>query len=295
MMKMSDMLDAVTRRRNELRLRGYLPIPCIGKTPAVKEWQRIDRVTLDMLAMWRTTWPSATDTGALTKWMPSIDLDIFNEEAAVACEELIRERHEEKGWLLVRIGRAPKRLILFRLAGPPFEKMTVNFLGEPTQKVELLASGQQAILDGVHVETRRRYTWHGGQPWEIPRAELPDIDADRAYRLMEDVADLLVREFGYVRKATTRSIAASRVAATDREDRWTELVNNVFTGTALHDSLRDLGAMLVAGGLSPGATKHLLDALMDCSPIPHDARWEARLRAIPAAIDSAVAKWGRRT
>ena len=263
----------------------------------MKEWQKIERVTPTMLSMWRTTWPGATDTGALTKWMPSIDLDILREDAAIGCEEMIRERFEERGWFLVPIGKAPKRLIPFRLAGPPFEKMTVNFIGEPAQKIELLGSGQQAMLDGVHVETRQRYRWHGGQPWEIDRDDLPDISADEAYRLMEDVADLLTREFGYVRKSPTRSVATGRAVAgapVTGEARWAELIGEVLAGNAFHDPLTALAAMAIRAGMDKGAAMHLLGGLMENSAAPHDARWDARYRDLPRAIDTAVAKFTKR-
>jgi hypothetical protein len=57
--------------------------------------------------------------------MPALDLDILNEEAARAVEDLARERFEEHGWFLVRIGKAPKRAIIFR-TNTPFHKLTVN-------------------------------------------------------------------------------------------------------------------------------------------------------------------------
>ena len=63
-------------------------------------------------------------------------------------------------------------------------------------------------------------------------------------------------------------------------------------GRALHESFRDLAAMLIASGMDKGAANHLLHALAE--QIEHyDARTESRLRDIPRAIDSAVAKYRR--
>ena len=31
-------------------------------------------------------------------------------------------------------------------------------------KIEVLCNGQQVVVDGVHPDTHRPYTWHGGRP-----------------------------------------------------------------------------------------------------------------------------------
>ena len=56
----------------------------------------------------------ASNTGILTRLMPTIDLDLLNELAAIAAENLFRERFDRRGFILTRIGRAPKRAIPFR-------------------------------------------------------------------------------------------------------------------------------------------------------------------------------------
>src|SRR5262245_56239423 len=124
---------------------GYVPIPVIGKAPPFKFWQKVENVTREGLEAWARNWPRATNTGILTKTTPAIDLDLFNEPAAIAAEELIRERFEERGYVLTRIGRPPKRAMLFRTL-QPFGKLTTNFqvlAGADAQKIEFLCDGQQ--------------------------------------------------------------------------------------------------------------------------------------------------------
>ena len=58
---------------------------------------------------WRTK-----STGLITRLMPALDVDIYNPEAAKAVEELVRERFEGRGKVLVRIGNVPKFAIPFR-------------------------------------------------------------------------------------------------------------------------------------------------------------------------------------
>src|SRR6478672_4108029 len=93
---------------------GFTPIPVHGKVPPFNSWQNVANVTSSMLAAWGRNWPRATNTGILTRITPTIDIDVLNEHAAIAVEELVRERFEERGYILSRIGRAPKRAILFR-------------------------------------------------------------------------------------------------------------------------------------------------------------------------------------
>ena len=76
-------------------------------------WQKIENVSHSMLKAWNKNWPSASNTGILTKHTPTLDADILNEPAAIAIEELVCERFEERGCILPRIGRAPKRALFF--------------------------------------------------------------------------------------------------------------------------------------------------------------------------------------
>src|SRR4051812_18825448 len=105
---------------------GYTPIPVAGKKPPLKEWQKIATVSQSTLEAWDHDWPCASNTGVLTKLTPTLHLDLLNELAAIAAENLVRERFEERGRILSRIGCAPKRAIPFRTQ-QPFKKMAIHF------------------------------------------------------------------------------------------------------------------------------------------------------------------------
>jgi hypothetical protein len=109
-------------------------------------WTNLGPVTPEMIDMWAKTWPDATGTGVIAKDTPAIDLDILIEPAAIA---EVRERFEELGYFLVRIGLAPKRLIPFR-TDEPFKSIEIKLLppdakpgDEPVKTIELLANGRQ--------------------------------------------------------------------------------------------------------------------------------------------------------
>ena len=300
---MSDVLAL----RLALCARGYTPLPLYGKTPPVYgknnskrglgDWQLLNGVTHEQIEMWGKTWPDAINTGILTRSTPALDLDILNEQAARAAEDFVREHCEEHGPILVRIGRPPKRALLFR-TDEPFEKIVVN-LTEPngsTEKIEFLANGQQIVVDGIHPDTGKAYSWHGGEPGQIARDELPYIRGAEAQELVDKITDLLVREHGYTRSASrpkTRANGSHHTNAGGGEQNgggsadWQYLLDNIREGQELHDSLRNLAAKLVTAGTSAGATVNMLRAAMEGSATPHDERWRERYEDIPRLVESA--------
>jgi hypothetical protein len=293
--------DDATAVRLALASHGYVPLPLFGKEPPIfgknnkhkglAGWQHLTAVTAAQIHMWQQTWSDACNTGILTALTPVLDLDILNELAAIAIEDLVRERFEERGYILVRIGKPPKRAILFRTL-EPFDKIKVSVtragfegLGE---KVELLANGQQLAAHGIHPETRKHYHWYGGSPWTIAHDDLPYISVEEAHQLIADVVDLLIREYGY-QATRTSSRAPSTHSPGNGGTTWTDLVANIIDGNDLHESLRDLAAKLIRSGMHPGAAVHLLRALMEASNVPHDERWQERYDDIARAVSTAVA------
>ena len=112
---------------------------------------------------------------------------------------MARERFEERGFMLVRIGQAPKRAILLR-TNTPLKKITGTVIapnGDTGQKIELLADGQQVIVFGTHPKTGKPYSWFGGEPTSIEHDELPYVSEDEAKQLVAAAIALLVRDFGY--------------------------------------------------------------------------------------------------
>src|SRR5262245_34352123 len=250
--------------------------------------------------MWSRTWPDARNTGCLTRLMPALDLDILNEAAVLTIEDHVRERFEERGHVLVRVGRPPKRAVLFRTI-EPFPKILANVVAPNGQaeKVEFLGDGQQLACFGTHPETKQLYRWHGGEPGQIKLEDLPYIREEEAQALVNDVVEILTRDFGYVRAAerpktrkTTNSQAEAAGAGHDADD-WQYLFDNIREGRSLHDSLRDLAAKLVRSGTSPGAAVNQLRALMESSAAPHDERWQERYREIPRLVDGAAEKYAK--
>jgi Bifunctional DNA primase/polymerase, N-terminal len=279
-------------RRKQLLQAGYQPIPVRGKIPPFTAWQQKTETNPDEIDIWSKVFPDALSTSLLTRRTPALDLDILHQEAVEACEALARERFEEKGHFLTRIGRPPKRAALFR-TNQPFKKILVNLIapnGDTNQKIEMLADGQQLVAFGIHPDTGRAYHWHGGEPGKIPYSDLPCLHEAEAKQLVEDCAGLLCRDFGYQRakgrpkkeKADTGNDGG--IATAD----WGCLVENIRAGRSLHDSLRDLAAKLVTSGMGAGAAVNFLRGLMDETPeAERDKRWKDRRAEIPRLVESA--------
>jgi hypothetical protein len=289
-----------TERRLKLVRAGFTPVPLHGKIPPLKSWQTLANVTSEQIAMWAKMWPDARNTGALTRTMPTLDLDILNEEAARALEHRVREHYEERGPVLVRIGKSPKRAIPFRTI-EPFAKFVVNLIAPngSAEKIEFLADGAQVAAFGIHPETKQPFRWHGGQPGDTKLEELPYIREAEARALVDELVQILIECFGYT-KAKERPGKRKNKGNGNGQDAeaqgggaadWQHLTDAIRNGQALHDSLRDLAAKMIASGMNAGAAVNALRALMEGSSAPKDDRWKERYAEIPRLVETAEAKF----
>src|SRR5713101_5661298 len=225
----------------ELRCRvmasGYSPIPCHGKRPVLSAWEKKIETNAGEIALWEKTYSSAANTGILTRLTPTLDIDIKDEAPAEAVEELARERFEERGYILVRIGEAPKRAIVLR-TDKPFPKIVRNLTAPngTEHKIEILCDGQQVIAFGEHPDTKQPYRWHGGEPGAIPLDELPYVNHDDMVKFADDAVALLVKEYGYQVAPARKSKATGNGNAGGVED-WALLSKNILEGRGLHDNL----------------------------------------------------------
>jgi AAA domain/Bifunctional DNA primase/polymerase, N-terminal len=280
-----------TALRHQLLAAGFCPLPLRGKKPFQEHWQKRTEPSRGDIDNWWLHWPDAVNTGLLTRLMPTLDIDVLNPEAAEAIENLVRERFEERGYILVRFGKAPKRAIPFR-TNTPFAKITGKINapnGSTEQKLELLCEGQQIVCDGIHPETRQRYSWHGGAPGAIKLEDLPYISEDEAHQLIVDAVVLLTRCFGYSAPQTKQKTSGNGF---DRERTdWAAEVTSILAGRELHDSITALAAKLISSGMSDGAAVNFLRDLLQSSDTPPGPRLDQRLAEIPRAVASAAGKY----
>ena len=147
------------------------------------EWTRhAERPTSEHeLNIWQT-WPDA-GVGILCGPVIGIDIDVADADLALELERLARARLGDTPAL--RIGRAPKRLLVYRAAAP--------FAGIRRSPLEVLGLGQQFVAHAIHPDTGRPYEWPEESLADIDIGDLPDVD-EAAVRAFVDEALRLVPE-----------------------------------------------------------------------------------------------------
>ena len=278
-----------TEARTGLLDHGYQPIPAVGKVPAFPGWTKRGPTSAGDIEVWSKLYMN-TNTGILCATVPCLDIDIENPDAADAIEALVRDRYEEHGAICVRFGRAPRRAIFFKTA-TPFKHAERKFIapnGDPKQKVEMLASGRQVIVHGIHGGTGNPYSWFGPSLCETPRDDLPEIDEAGTNALLADIAALLVDEHGYQLAPSRKSSGGNGHDTETATADWEILQRDILAGHSLHESLRDLSCKMVCAGMAPGAVVNFLRSLMAQSAAPRDERWQERVSDIPRLVEGAV-------
>lgn len=277
---------AIEGFRLKLRAAGFPPVPVNGKKALIDGWQRLGDATEHEIKRWTRARPAETNTGILTRLTPAFDIDILDPEAAEAVEKLARERFEEFGCFLVRFGQAPKRAVLFR-TDAPFNKIGPINLIAPSgeaEKLEFLASGQQIVISGVHPDTHRPYSVHGGVPGDVKREDLPAIDEKEALALIEAAVALLVDRFGY-RRATPAKPKPKKAngVGEDAPADWTCDFSD-------HDALAGLAMRLLKSGMNDGAVVNFSRAQVETLADIDPKRKARRLKEIPGIVESARGK-----
>jgi hypothetical protein len=238
--------------RLALQAAGYSPLPVFGKRPPMDEWSSKIDVSAAEIVLWSNLWPHAINTGILTRHTPAFDIDILNQEAAQEIELIVRDFLDDRGRVLTRFGRSPKRAVLLR-CDQPFKKITASF--DTGERLELLGDGQQIVAFGIHPETRKPYSWHGGQPGEIKRIALPSITEAEAHQLVEEAADLLITRHGYVRIGSPTKCSERKST-----DEWLSLVHEPIPEGSRNSTLARLTGHLLRHYVDPLVVVELMQS-----------------------------------
>jgi hypothetical protein len=244
----------MTSPATELRLKllaiGIPPLPStITKEVFLPEWQKRTIDEREILS-WdkRKDWPNTS--GRMTDH-PGLDIDILDDEVASAVEQRVRERFDGRGVMLLRTGRAPKRLIPFR-TDTPFAKRSLLYDASNgmRHRIEFLGAGQQAVFYGIHSGTGKPYHWHADRdPIKVPPREWVRITEVEADQLLIEIDELLVGQYGYTRVASLNPDGSPRatIRVTDVDAAFQSLhYAGEGGGGNIHDvSLACINALIV--------------------------------------------------
>jgi hypothetical protein len=186
-------LAALTVRRKRLLEAGYRPIPANGKAVHLAGWSSLQPTEADIEA-WARERPGDTNTGLLTRDTPAVDNDVLDPDVATElCREFL-SMIGNGGRVIWRVGQAPKHAFLCR-TDAPFKKIATPTFTSPDgrkHRVEVLADGQQIIVDGTHPGTGEPYEWHDGEPGEVRRDELPYMDDAKAAAFIAKATEVMI-------------------------------------------------------------------------------------------------------
>jgi predicted P-loop ATPase len=200
------------------------PIRGAGKRPVGEDWRQRalrdppDAVTASVSSM-------ALNTGVVTGEIGGVDVDVLS--PVLADTVVHRVEHMLGPTPLVRTGRPPKTLLVYRLEQPLGKLATpALFLPDGTKvQIEVLAAGQQFVCEGVHPDTGQPYRWTDGSPADVAIGALPIVD-EAMLRDMLDEVEHLLREAGAVEKKKPRPERRSRRASSGQGSDFFRNVNS---------------------------------------------------------------------
>lgn len=149
------------------------------------EWNRhSERPTTEIeLKSW-SRWPGC-GIGIVGGAVAAVDIDIAdNPELALEIEQLARARLGDTP--AIRIGQAPKRMLVYRTSAP--------FKGLKRHPLEVLCLGQQFVAYAIHPATGEPYAWPEEGLADIDVASLPEIDEDMARAFLDEAYSRLPAE-----------------------------------------------------------------------------------------------------
>lgn len=154
-----------------------------GEWLGFKNWQD-HKTTLRECIHWDE---SGCSVGLRSKNYPGIDIDVRDENLAEEIEELATRLF---GQTLVRIGSYPKRLMMYQ-TDEPFSKMKLSFeVDDDIHAVEILADGQQYVVEGIHPVTKKAYFFTDeSKPMFLKN--LPKITADQCRMFLDRLQERL--------------------------------------------------------------------------------------------------------
>lgn len=122
--------------------------------------------------------------GIRADYFPAVDIDVLDPTLSSLLQQIAVA---ELGLAPLRIGRAPKALLMYRTS-EPFKRARL-WIGD-AHLVEVLGAGQQFLASGIHPATGKPYTWS-----DVPEADdlttITSADVDRFLAAAQDACEML--------------------------------------------------------------------------------------------------------
>ncbi|HLG89866.1 MAG TPA: bifunctional DNA primase/polymerase [Alphaproteobacteria bacterium] len=168
---------------------GYSVVPILQgeKSPSITGWSGDFDEELWFCCGY---WDRYTGIRTGFKNVVALDIDTLDEKVAEAVEKAAVEIFGPTP--LVRIGRWPKRILVYRSDGTIPNKVAYKDR-EGKVVFEILTKGQQFLAFAIHPGTRKPYRWVDKSPLDVPSSALPVITDDLLKRFTQEVERLIPR------------------------------------------------------------------------------------------------------
>jgi hypothetical protein len=216
----------LTGLRLALLAQGYRPVPVLrhdalgkaaGKRPTLAMWQIVCSTADEAeIRRWAIDHNQSDNTGVLTGAVVGLDIDVADPALAPQIGALADAMLPTTP--LVRIGRAPKSLRVFRAEGVHRKVSTpVLFLPDGTKvQIEALGEGNHFVSYGIHPETKQPYSWPGASPLDVPFDDLPVLPASTLHAFLA-AAEAVMRAAGGKTEAEIKDGAKFEAKTRDRK------------------------------------------------------------------------------
>jgi putative DNA primase/helicase len=191
-----------------------IPPNSLGKVPGRKvssqfwagfAW-RTHNTTFEEAQQWEA---DGANIGLRAGGYPGLDIDSLDQAIATKVEELALR---VLGYAPVRVGKPPKRLLMYR-TDEPFTRMRIQLEDgtKTSHLIELLGEGQQYLVLGTHPGTMRPYEW--SVPNLPAAANLTPITRVQVVALFDEIArEFVTRGFTVRRDGDGRKRERAAVA-----------------------------------------------------------------------------------
>ncbi|AHA28004.1 phage/plasmid primase, P4 family [Candidatus Liberibacter americanus] len=195
----------------QLAEKGYhvVPIPLGKKYPAIQGWQNL-RLSVEDIDCYKEGGFGIL-TGIGDKPVYGLDCDCEHQKTA---DEVIDNFELYFKKPVIRIGKAPKFLIPFRMERSGIKKKTAVI--SKVERLEMLGVGQQFVAYHIHPDTREPYIW-SEELRDIEYDELPLLTEEKLQEVFAHYVDLFPEKKKKVEANTDKWKSNNNRQYTNRE------------------------------------------------------------------------------
>jgi hypothetical protein len=276
----------------KLKANGWsaiIPVENPGKATFIKGWQHYNRCppTEENIVNWGEKFPNAgVGLAAGPDHVIGIDIDILDPVKADQAYNITCKTLGETP--LVRVGRAPKKLMLYAHHGLEVSRKNYGCY-------EVFLKSGQFVLFGTHPDTKKPYSWLDANPMEVGPRDAPLVRQEHIDNFLEAMNTIVPAATGKKKRYAHNPLFSEWIEKLGQEESVNHAVFLAVGSLKLcrqgvrHDTMLAIVAALVKLAIPPDQFQtSILAAYLSI----HDKReHSAAARDLQAAIDWGINKF----